>query len=353
MDAEESRPQTVHQLLEQAEWCRLMGSPLYAALLDRAASDVERQGVAWRILEPHARPGRRGAALALRLMAAVHRLVLTGEAPALARHYPTAGGDAGGDAWPAFHAVLRDHEEALRAGVARPCQTNEVGRCAALVFGFLEVAHHARLPLRLLEVGASAGLNLRWDLFRYGDRAFRWGEPDSPVDLVGLWDDAPAHLDAPLRVASRRGCDLRPLDPAEEDTRLALEASVWADQVARLRRLQGALALARAAPVLVDAAPLHEWVPARLAEDARGAATVVYHSIVEEYVPPPELAAFRAAMESAGARATREAPLATVRLEPHPGQRRHVLTLEMWPGGGRRVLAQCGAHGTNVRTFVA
>lgn len=349
----ERRQQTVLQLREQAEWCRLMGSPLYATLLDRAVHDLERQGVVWRILEPHTAPGRRGAALALRLMAAVHRLVLTGRAPALARHYPTAGGDASGEAWPAFHAMLTEHEQALREGVARPCQTNEVGRCAALIFGFLEAAHRTRLPLRLLEVGASAGLNLRWDFFRYGDVTARWGDAGSPVDLVGLWDELPAPLDAPLRVASRRGCDLVPLDPAAPETRLALEASVWADQMARFRRLEGALAVARRVPAPVDAAPLHEWVPARLAEDARGTATVVYHSIVEEYVPPAELAAFHAAVESAGGRATPDAPLAWVRLEPQPGQRRHVLTLQSWPGSGRTVLAVCGAHGSNVRTFVA
>lgn len=353
MDDEERRQQTAGQLREQAEWCRLMASPLYASLLDRAALDVERQGVAWRILEPHTAPGRRGAALALRLMAAVHRMVLTGEAPALAAHYPSVGGRTGADAWPAFHDVLDQHEEPLRQEVARPCQTNEVGRCAALLLAFLEVAHRTRLPLRILEVGASAGLNLRWDLFLYGDATPRWGKADSPVDLVGLWDEVPPHLDAPLKVAARRGCDLAPLDPHDAGTRLSLQASVWADQVQRFRRLDGALELARSVPAQVDAASLDEWLPARLAEDAGGAATVVYHSIVEEYLPPPRLAAFHAAMESAGSRAKTRGPLAWVRLEPQPGQRRHLLTLREWPGGPQRVLAQCGAHGSNVRAFMA
>lgn len=353
MDVEQRRRQTIAQLREQAEWCRLMGSPLYASLLDEALADVERGGAAWRVLEPHTAPGRRGAALALRLMAAVHRLVLTGRAPALAAYYPTAGGAAFGNAWPAFHDVLVAHADALRQDVARPCQTNEVGRCAALAFGFFEVAHRARLPLRLLEVGASAGLNLRWDLFRYGNGAVSWGDPASPVDLAGLWDDPPPRLDAAVNVVARRGCDLVPLDPANDEHCLALKASVWADQVQRFRRLDGALDLARRVPVRVDAAPLHEWMPERLAEDAPGAATVVYHSIVEEYVPAPQLAAFRAAIEEAGARATARSPLGWVRLEPQPGERRHVLTVSYWPGGHHRVVASCGAHGTNVRVFVA
>jgi hypothetical protein len=353
-DEGERRQQTVAQLTEQAEWCRLMASPLYASLLDRAAADVEAGGITWHVLEPHTIPGRRGSALALRLMAAVHRLVLTGFAPALAAYYPTVGGDpARGDAWPVFHALLESEAERLRADVARPCQTNEVGRCAALVFGFFEVAHHARLPLRVLEVGASAGLNLRWDHFRYGDGTARWGDAKSPVDLDGLWDEPPRHLDAPLTVASRRGCDLRPLDPARDEDRLALQASVWADQAARFRRLRGALELAARVPAAVDAASLVDWVPARLAEESDGLATVVYHSIVEEYVPAPELQAFHAALREAGARASVRAPLGWVRLEPLPGVRRHGLSVTLWPGGEDRVVAQCGAHGTNARAFMA
>jgi hypothetical protein len=353
MDESAVLPQTIAQLREQAEWCRLMGSGLYAALLDHAAVDVEREGVTWRILEPHTVPGRRGAALALRLMAAVHRLVLTGGAPELARHYPSAGGFGGSDAWPAFHDLLVSQEETIRAGVARPCQTNEVGRCAALMVGFLAAAHGARLPLRVLEVGASAGLSLRWDHFHYGDGAAHWGDAKSPVDLDGLWDEAPAHLDAPLHVVSRRGCDLAPLDPAREDHRLALQASVWADQVARFHRLRGALELAARVPAAVDQASIMQWLPDRLAEPAEGTATVVYHSIVEEYVPAGELAAFRQTMEEAGARASARAPLAWVRLEPQPGHKRHQLTLRLWPGGVEQPLALSGAHGTNVRRFVA
>jgi hypothetical protein len=96
-----------------------------------------------------------------------------------------------------------------------------------------------------------------------------------------------------------------------------------------------------------------QWLPPRLAEREDGAATVVYHSIVEEYVPAEELAAFHAAMEEAGAAATPRAPLAWVRLEPQPGHKRHLLTLRYWPGGEERVMAVSGAHGTNVRAFMA
>jgi hypothetical protein len=350
--ADDPRAHTAGQLLDQAHWCGIMGSPLYERLLQRAAQDVEAGGACWDVLAAHVEPGR-GAALALRFMAAVHRLVLTGAAPGLAAHYPSAGGTAQGDAWPAFEEAVRVHREVLAQFVAWPCQTNEVGRCAAMVFGFLAVAHATRLPLRLLEVGASAGLNLRWDLFRYGDGRVRWGDPHSPVDLDGLWDEPPAHVEAAVAVASRQGCDLNPLDPANAEHRLRLESSVWADQAHRIARLRGAVELAARVPARLERASLIDWLPARLGEPADGQATVVYHSVVEEYVPAEQRAAFHRLMEEHGARATTRAPLAWVRLEPHPGERRHRLTLRQWPGGAEQPLATCGAHGTAVRRFVA
>jgi hypothetical protein len=279
----------------------------------------------------------------------VHRLVLTGRAPRLAPHYPSAGGDPGLEgAWAAFRDVLDVQASVLQPLILLPCQTNEVGRCAALVFGFLEVAASG-LPLRVLEVGASAGLNLRFDHFSYGGGGAAWGDRRSPVDLTGLWRDPPRHIDAAVEVVERRGCDLRPLDPTLGETRLALESSVWADQVGRFTRLRGALELAARVPVTLDAESLGDWVPRQLAERRRGVATVVYHSIVEEYLPEHVRRGFHDALAEAGARASEDATLAWLRLEPIPPTRRHGVRLTTWPGGHERLLARCGAHGTNVQ----
>jgi hypothetical protein len=343
------REHLAEQLRDQARSCEQMGSPLYDHLLRAAANDAAAGGPVWSVLQEHVSPGR-GDALALRFMAAAHRLVLTGRAPALARHYPSVGGDSGlQGAWSALRELAGTEREAMRELAARPCQTNEVGRCAPLMFGFLATAAQTRRPFRLLEIGASAGLNLRWDRFRYGGGGASWGPPDSPVDLSGLWLDAPAFADTPIEVVERSGCDRRPLDTTRAEDRLTLQSSVWADQTARFARLGGALELAQRVPATVEAAVLQEWLPDRLASTRPGVTTVVYQSVVEEYLPDDARRAYRSAIEAAGARATEDAPLSWVRLEPASSVRDHACTLRLWPGGEERRLALSGAHGTGVR----
>jgi hypothetical protein len=336
-------------LRDQEASCAEMGSPLYAGLLARAALDVLSSGPVLDVLATHLAPGR-GGALALRFLAAVHRLVLTGQAEALARFYPSAGGTVDQEgAWAELRRLLVAEGARVSALVTRPCQTNEVGRAAALMFGFLAVAARTRLPFRLLEVGASAGLNLRWDRFRYGGGGASWGPRGSPVDLDGLWADAPPDADATIEVVERRGCDKHPLDPASPDDQLALRASVWADQTARFGRLTGALALAASLPVTVDTASVDQWVPERLRETRPGTVAVVYHSVVDEYLTDDARRTFHGALAEAGARATAQAPIAWVRVEPADRVRQHAVTLTLWPGGTTRQIALSGAHGSNVR----
>ena len=342
---------TAYLLELQAAACRLLGSNLYATLLESTAADVRDGGPAWAVLQPHATRDT-GSALALRVLAAVHRLVLRRQAPALALHYPSVGGNAGAEgAWPALRAALDEHAEQLTADVGLPCQTNEVGRCAALVAGFLSAAADSAKPLRLLEIGASAGLNLRWDRYGYADEQSprRWGDASSPVQLRGTWDVPADLLDAPVDVRQRQGCDPRPIDPTSPDGRLALTASVWADQPQRHERLRGALELAAREPVTVAAARAIDWLPQRLAQRAEGLATVVYHSVVLQYLEPQERAQVVAAIADAGRRARETAPLYWVRMEPEHPLRAMTVRMTRWPGGAERLLATAGAHGNPLR----
>src|SRR2546421_11392434 len=113
--------------------CRSIGSPLYAHLLARAAEDTEAGGPSWDVLAGH-ETDPLGSVPALRFMAAVHRLVLRGHAPDLARHYPSAGGRTDEvDAWPDLRAPLADHARPLRALHGLPGPPNGLGRAAALV----------------------------------------------------------------------------------------------------------------------------------------------------------------------------------------------------------------------------
>ncbi len=330
----------------QAPYCAQLGSPLYASLLERAAQDAEAGGPAVALLAPWA-DAPAGDVPAIRMLGAAHRLALDGEAPRLARFYPSAGGDPGaGDPWPALREVLQEHGERISELMRRPVQTNEVGRCTALLGGFLLVARETGLPLRLLEVGSSAGLNLRWDHYRYQQDGGGWGDPGAAVRFSDPFTgDGRPPLDVAVEVCERRGCDASPVDPAGDEGRLTLESYVWPDMTARLEQLRGALATAPRVPATVERADLVDWLKSTPLT-ADGAATVVFHSIVMQYLPRAERERALAALERAGAGATEHAPLAWLMLEP-TGEGPEVW-LRTWPGGEQRLLATAGFHGAPV-----
>src|SRR5215212_2338376 len=101
------RARVARRVRWQADRCREQGSPLYAGLLERTAADVEAGGPCWDVLRGHeiGAPAFVGGT-PLRFMGAVHRLVLRGDAPALAAYYPSVGGTASEAAWPAFVAAV-------------------------------------------------------------------------------------------------------------------------------------------------------------------------------------------------------------------------------------------------------
>lgn len=330
------------QLQWQAEACRMIGSPLYAGLMERAAEDVQAGGVTWEILRGHEEDPR-FSVLGLRLLGAVNRLVLTDREPALAGAY---GRRSVPEAWEQLLDTLRRNASELRESLEQPVQTNEVGRCAALVFGFLTVAAETELPLRLLEVGASAGLNLRWDRYRYEADGFSWGPPSSPLRLeFELEGTAPA-LPASVEIAERRGCDASPIDASTPEGRLTLRSYVWPDQPERIARMEAALDVAEEEPVTLDRETASTWAARMLAKPAPGRATVIYHSIVSQYLSDEERAALFDGIRATGERATADAPLAWLRMEP--ADDRANLELTLWPGGEDRLLARVGYHGSPV-----
>jgi hypothetical protein len=335
----------------QREACEQAGSSLYATVLDGMADDVRAGGVCAQVLEPWA-GNAMADAIPLRFLAAVHALVLTGEAPRLAAHYPSAGGTDTGDPMPAFLATVGQHRSHIEASMGRAVQTNEVGRATSLFGGFHAVARRTGLPLRQLEVGASAGLLLRWD--RYGYRAgppgeLRWGPGDGLV-FEDPWVGESPTVAADLVVAQRRGCDQAPIDPTTDEGATRLRSFLWPDQVERRARLDAAIDVARRHPVAVDEADAADWIEEQLAEPVPGVATVVHHSIVLQYLPRDSFVRLRAAIEAAGERATPDAPVHWLRMEP-AGEVADV-RMSSWPGadGGHdeELLATTGYHGPPV-----
>ena len=319
-------------LLTQAAHCARLGSPLYADLLGRAAADAEEGGPVEQVLQGH-EGDPPDSMLALRLMGSVHRRVLEGVLPDME--------------WPTFHQALVDDRAAIRQLLDRPVQTNEVGRCAALLPGFFTSARLG-LPLRLLEVGASAGLNLRWDRYRFEAGGFRWGDPDASVGIE-FELEGPAPEAAMVEVGERRGCDARPIDPTTDEGRLTLLSFVWPDQTRRMERLRAALATAPELPVTVEKEGAADWIAERLAESRPGMTTVVFHSIVMQYLPEGEREEFAQRLRAAGAEASEEAPLVWLRMEP-AGELAAV-RIARWPGGEDRLLAEAGYHGDPVRVL--
>ncbi|MDX2225003.1 MAG: DUF2332 domain-containing protein [Rhodospirillaceae bacterium] len=290
------------------------------------------------------------AAVPLRVLGALHRLALDGAAPGLAALMPSAGGTANPErAWAAAEPAIAAHAPFIAAYLTRAPQTNEVGRSAMLLGGFLEIAATARLPLRLLEIGASAGLNLCWDRYRVRSDVFSWGDPAAPLALATEWHGPAPPLNAAVAVAAREACDRDPLDVTNPDDVRRMESYVWCDQLDRLRRLRTAVAIARQTPFSLDRADAGDWLARKLADPAPGAATVVFHSVMWQYMDAATQARIAGLIGAAGARATPAAPIAWLAMEPSDLKSYPTVTLTMWPGGDRRTLGTVHFHGAWAR----
>jgi hypothetical protein len=332
------------RLRQQARQCLEHGSPLTEALLLGAADDLASGGVVADLLGPHA-DDPTGSVPSLRFAGALHRLVLERKAPELALHYPSVGGTAPvAELWPAAERACKEHLDELRLLMHRTVQTNEVGRSAVL-YGALKLIGG---PVRLLELGSSAGLNLRCDAFAY-DVGEVLGDPASPVRLDRPWRGVTPKGEA--EVLQRKGCDPSPIDPMTTDGRLTLTSYIWGDQLPRLERLRGAFQVAERLPAVVEQAGALEFLTRELASLPPGMTTVVWHSVVWQYVDPAERRAVDALIERVGARASHEAPLARISMEPERvggGDYTFRVHLQRWPTGERVHVADAMGHGPPV-----
>lgn len=185
----------------------------------------------------------------------------------------------------------------------RRTQTNEAARCAILLPALASLPG----PLALVELGASAGLCLVPDRYRY-----RYDLPDGTVRRLG---PARSSVELPCRVSGpvplphdvptiawRIGIDLYPVDATDPDARRWLRCLVWPEHADRAQRLDAALDLVARDPPEIVAGDVTRDLDRLLDRVPDGLTPVVTHTAVLCYLPPEQRSQVRALLTARGVR---------------------------------------------------
>ncbi|HFB54866.1 MAG TPA: DUF2332 family protein [Hellea balneolensis] len=295
-------------------------------------------------------PSSRQHALPLRLMAALHKLVLEGKSEELKKLFPpSTPPEDDRELWHRLVPILEQHKDDILTHIQLPPQTNEIRRSCALLPGFLHIANLApNMPFVISELGASAGLNLNFDRYHYQLGDLVWGHENSDIHFAPDWK-GPSLSAQDIYIRERRGCDLRPTNIQNEDQVTSLLSYLWADQQIRLERTRKALNCARQHPYTVDKMDAIDWLQERLSHRHTGAIHAIFHTIAWQYFPKAAQEKGTALIEEAGKRATMDAPLAWLTMEADDNPNGAALTLRMWPknimGDGTHHLGRADFHG--------
>ena len=329
----------------QALFCDRSGTPVTAAVVRGIEAALDRSTeTGRRILDWAGDPRGSGDSVPLRIAGGFHALARARADERLVRLYKGETEGADGIA----RDVLRQFDGELVRWLDSPPQTNETGRSGPILAGLLVLAADFGLPFELFELGASAGLNQNLDRFGYRLGETRAGDPASPVQLAPAWEGASPPT-ADVRVAARRAVDQAPVDLRDPAERERLMAYCWADQSERMQRLEAALALAATHPPQVERGDAADFAERALEEpQPEGVCRVLFHTIFWTYLPADKQGRIRAALARAGARATRDRPLAWLRYELNGQGGVAELRLQAWPGGGERHLATGHPHGSKL-----
>ncbi|MEJ2408943.1 MAG: DUF2332 family protein [Novosphingobium sp.] len=331
-------------LLRQSEIARSLGSAFVGDVLAAARRQLARAPGLEAVI--FGWPGDPAAsAMPLRLNAGLHALARRGTFADLSALY--AGKHQDFDR--AVGEALERGERTLLVWMRHPTQTNEVRRSSAFMAALAVLAEHYGLPFELLEIGASAGLNLLLDRYGHNLGGVPFGRHDSPLQLTPQWQGPPPPQ-ADVRIASARGADLRPLRLEDPHTRERLMSYVWPGDEDRSECLRQAILLAGDGPPSVDRADAVPWLVDRLAQpQASGTMRVVQHSMVLQYLPEAEMGIVRDAIRAAGRRATQDRPLARMGLEWNRERTQVMLCMTSWCSrsgdGERTILGACHPYG--------
>ena len=205
-------------------------------------------------------------------------------------------------------------------------------------------------PVALYELGASAGLNLMLDRYRYRLGETEAGDSAAALFLQPQWEGASPPTST-VSVIRRRGVDLHPIDITRAEDRERLSAYVWPDQSMRVANLSAAIAIALADRPHIDRADAADWVEANLSLDPEpGVARVITHTIAAQYFPADVRRRIEAHILRAGAAATHASPVAWLRYEIDPAHNNlPTLSLAVWPTGEDKILAYGHPHGTRIK----
>ena len=319
-----------------------LDSPTYAELAAGVAGDDELLGLAARRQMGQPAPNM--------LFGAVEYLLLQGMEHPLAAHYPILSGPERpqGPAFPLFRAFCLEHRDQVGELIAtRRTQTQVVRRCTCLLPAFGLVYLEAAAPLALIDVGASAGLNLNFDRYAYryrraGSEVLRWGRGAARVELEADLRGPGTMPQPPLEIpiASRDGIDVNPVDLADPDELLWLRALIWPEHVERHDQLVDAAAELKHSPIRLhrgdatrDLSHLLERVPAELA-------LVVYSTIALYQIPREHRRRIKAVLEAQ----SQKRPVWQIALEGvHPPSL--TLTRYLEGSGQTELLARASPHG--------
>ncbi|MGI8586257.1 MAG: DUF2332 domain-containing protein [Chloroflexia bacterium] len=315
-------------------------SPLYRQLALGVSEDPEMLALAGRATSEPA---------AYLFMGAVHYLLLQGARHPLIAFYPslTPSPLPPADAYRVFRDFCFAHVPAItRLIQTRRVQTNEVRRCAMLLPAFGIVGERAGgRQLAVVEIGASAGLNLLWDRLGYDyGRGRRYGDPGAAVQLTCelRGDLQPPFPDVFPPVASRLGIDLHPVDVRDPDATAWLRALIWPEHSARVELLERALAVVRRDPPEIRAGDALDLLPGIMDSVPEGALLSIFHSFTVNQFSDEGRSRLAAILADYGSKRD----LCCISIEGHRITYPQ-LRLLSYAGGveTERLLATCSGHG--------
>ena len=223
------------------------------------------------------------------LFAAVQYLLLKGIEHPLFAHYPIMESAVQSDrsAFADFRDFCFRHSDSIIELIrSRRTQTNVVRRCTCLLPAFSLVSQESGLPLALIDIGASAGLNLNFDRYYYryqshGNKVANWGSERSRIHLEAELNGSSSFpsLAPIISVASRNGIDLNPVDLTNPDQLLWLRSLIWPEHVERHQQLIDAATEFTNSDIRMHAGDATEVLPGLMASIPAEHALVVYSTI--------------------------------------------------------------------------